>query len=111
MKLNDAFPSRWLKAADLSGKSHLVKIDHVDQEEIGSDAKLVMYFRGKQKGVVLNRTNASVIASKYGDDTDEWGGAEIELYPDKVQFQGNLVDAIRVRLPVPQASPEDEIPF
>lgn len=115
MKLSEAFPSKWLKADDLGGKSHLVKIETVNQETVGkgadSETKLVVYFAGKKKGVILNLTNAKAIAAKYGDDTDEWRGAEVELYPQEVTFQGKTGPAIRIRVPVPQASADEEIPF
>lgn len=110
--IRDAFPSNWLKAADLQGRSFLVKIHEVVKEEVGKDDRLVVYFDGKgQKGLVLNKTNAEMIASKHGDDYETWGGAEVELYPDKTQFQGTLVDCIRVRIPVPRADTSQEIPF
>lgn len=111
MKVTEVFPSKWLKAADLSGKSHIVTIEHAVMEEIGSERKIVLYFRGKTKGVVLNKTNAGAIASQYGDDTDAWGGCEVELYPDRVQFKGELVAAIRIRCPVPVVGSDDEVPF
>jgi hypothetical protein len=114
MKTSQAFPSKYLKAADLNGKAHLVKISEVVQEEVGQnkDLKLVAYFHGKQKGMVLNKTNADTIASKHGDETDNWDGAEIELYPGTATFQGQVVPSLKVRLPVPNAAPGDEeIPF
>ena len=115
MRLKEAFPSKWLKADDLGGRSHLVTIDRVTQEEVGQGAdaelKLILYFAGKQKGVVLNRTNANSIAAKHGDDTDDWGGAEVELYPEMVTFQGKTAPAIRIRIPVPAAQPGEDLPF
>ena len=40
-----------------------------------------------------------VIASHFGNETNNWSGKQIELYIEKVPFQGMIVDAIRVRLP------------
>ena len=73
---------------------------------MGDDGKQkpVIYFRGKEKGLVCNATNYDVIADAYGDETDDWAGQPIELYPTKVPFKGQLTDAIRVR--IPQAKPE-----
>jgi hypothetical protein len=59
---------------------------------------------------VTNKTNAMAIAAKYGDETNAWNGAEIELYSTLVSFQGQMVDAIRVRMAVPDAT-ADEVPF
>jgi hypothetical protein len=40
---------------------------------------MVVYFQGKQKGLVTNKTNANNIAALYGDDTDDWIGQKIML--------------------------------
>ena len=37
--------------------------------------------------------------SDCGDETDNWPGHRIELYPDKTQMGGKPVDCIRVRAP------------
>ena len=62
------------------------------------------------KGLVLNKTNAAAIAKTHGDDSDEWIGQAIELYPAVTQFNGNTVDCIRVRASVAPAAGGD-IPF
>ena len=79
-------------------------------ETLGNDDKPVVYFENKEKGLVLNKTNATVIAAGYGPETDGWVGKPITLYPAKVSFQGQMVAAIRVELPVQDAG-DDEIPF
>jgi arabinogalactan endo-1,4-beta-galactosidase len=97
--INDAFPSNYLKAADLKGRNALVTMDRTEFEKIGDDRKLILYFEGKDKGMVLNKTNANNIALAYGDDTDEWNGKEIVLFEAMVDYQGKTVAAIRVRAP------------
>jgi len=113
--VNDSFPSRYLKAADLKGRTVEVEIMRVDLEEVGNEEKLCAYFAGKEKGLVLNKTNATLIADSYGDDTDRWQGKKIILYPDKTQFNGRIVPCLRVRLPErplpPEAEGDGEIPF
>ena len=111
MNIKKSFPSRWLKASDLNGRAVKVEIDKVIDEDIGGEDKPVLYFAGKEKGVVLNKTNADVLADAFGDETDEWAGSKVELYPAKTQFQGKLVDCIRVRTIVPAASDDEEPPF
>lgn len=116
MNINDSFPSNWLKSADLQGRAVQVQISHVTEEDIGDGVKPVLYLQGKVKGVVLNKTNASMIANSYGDETEAWEGKPLEIYPDKTQFQGKIVDCIRVRVPAPEPEVEDdgtpaEIPF
>lgn len=122
--INEAFPSNYIKAADLKGKQVPVKMDRTEYEMIGQDKKLILYFVGKEKGMVLNKTNASNIAAIYGDDTTEWRDQEIILFEAMVDFQGKTVPAIRVKGPqrsrptaasARQAAPaddmNDEIPF
>lgn len=110
MDINSCFPGSYLKAADLGGRTVKVLIDRVQEEDIGGENKPVMYFVGKDKGLVLNKTNSGVIVAVYGSETDEWSGKGLVLFPTKVSFQGSMVDAIRLRCDVPEAAP-DEIPF
>lgn len=100
-----------LKADDLKGRSHLLKISEVRLVKFDDGAKLVLSFDGREKELVCNKTNAQMIASKLGEDYEEWSGSEIEVYPDKTQFNGALVDCIRVRFPIPAATQDEEIPF
>jgi hypothetical protein len=97
--INEAFPSNYLKAADLKGRNALVTMSHAEFEKIGDDRKLVLYFIGKDKGMVLNKTNAAKIAEAHGDETEDWKGQQIVLFEAMVEYQGNTVAAIRVRMP------------
>lgn len=99
MHIDEAFPSKYLKASDLQGRNVTVKMGRAEVEKIGEDKKLILYFQGKEKGMVLNKTNANNIASIYGGDTDDWYGKEITLFEAMVDFQGKTVPALRVRAP------------
>ena len=101
MKTSEMFPAKYLKVADLKGRRLTVTIDEVLQEEVGEDDKFVVYFKEtKIKPLVLNKTNASMIEEIAGaDDTDDWVGIKIGLYPTRVDFQGKRVDAIRIEVP------------
>lgn len=103
MQISTAFPSEFLRAADLQGKQVRATIDRVELREVGNDGehKPVLYFVGKDKGVVLNKTNATTIGDAYGDDTDDWSGQPIVLFEAMVAFQGKTVKAIRMRVPKP----------
>lgn len=124
MKITDAFPSKYLRAADLDGRTPNVTIARVASENIGDDSKLVVYFEGKDKGVVLNKTNATTIVELAGDDdTDNWAGCRVKLITMKVEYQGKRVPAIRIEEadaqgatpqkpgPVAVAIDDDDIPF
>ena len=123
MRISSAFPSEFLKAADLDGRNVKVVMDRVEMRDIGGDHKPILFFQGKEKGMVLNKTNANNIAGAYGDDTDDWSGKELVLFEAMVDFQGKTVAAIRVRTPqakdrirvaasnVQKDDPSDDIPF
>jgi hypothetical protein len=97
MKMSEAFPSNYLKASDLNGHAVRVTIDSVTTEKLGEDKKPVLHFVGKDKGLVLNKTNANRIVEAVGsDETNDWEGWSITLYSCKVDFQGQRKDAIRV---------------
>lgn len=102
--------SKWLACPDLKGREVKLTIENVRVEEVGDSHKLVAYFKGKEKGLALNKTNARMIGDAYGKNSDDWWDKEIVLYPTKTEFQGRLVDCIRVRIPTATAL-DDEIPF
>lgn len=105
MRISAAFPSQYLKSADLQGRRVKVTMSHVNMEDVGGDPKPILYFIGKEKGLVLNKTNANNIAMIYGDDTDAWSGQTIELVEAMVDFQGRTVPAIRVYVQRNAAAP------
>jgi len=100
----------FLKTEDLQGKPCRLVIDAVNTETIegdhGKEKKLVARFTGKEKGLILNRTNADSIAELAGsEDTDDWQGHAIVLYPDKTKYGGKVVDCMRVRAPKANGKP------
>ncbi len=101
MKVSDAFPSDYLKAADIGNNQIKVLVSHVEMRDVGDDTKPVVFFQNKKKGVVLNITNANAIAQYYGDDMDKWAGHEIVLFTMMVSYQGRMQPGIRVRIPAP----------
>jgi hypothetical protein len=106
--LNDLFPSKYLKAGDLKGQARRVTIQKVVIEEVAhGEHKPVMHFSDAPKPLVLNKTNAQLLGSLFGMETDAWGAKQIEIYREKVAFQGRIVDAIRVRqvAPPPTTAP------
>jgi len=99
MKVSEEFPSQFLKASDLQGREIRLTMGRVEREKIGQDQRLVLYFEGKERGLVLNKTNANTIGDGYGDDTDDWYKQPIILFSVKTDYQGKVVDAIRCRVP------------
>ena len=124
MRMSTVF-SKHLKAEDLGTTTPSVTIERVELEKVGEDTKPVMYFAGKDKGLVLNVTNANMVTEIAGtDESDAWSGQRIQLYVTKVDYAGKRVPAIRIR-PVPSRTPvppvvhapadgditDEEIPF
>ena len=105
--INSVFGGGFLKAEDLQGRNVKVKINKVEVKQFDDGDKLIVHFEGKDKALVCNKTNASIIAEVTGkNDTDDWLGESIWLVTKKVEFQGKLVPAIRVALEQPtQAAP------
>jgi len=109
VKISDAFPSRYLKASDLPHPV-TVHIDQVKMEDVDGSGhpdnfKPCLYFRDKSKGMVLNKTNAFLLKSVLGNETEEWYGQTVSIYVDQTQYQGRMVPCLRLRIPEPQASP------
>lgn len=117
----DAFPSKYVKAGDLHGSEKIVTIKGVKTEEVGRgrERKLVVYFKGAEKGLVLNKTNATRIAKLVGsEDTDDWTGKQVKLFATETEFGGETVDCIRIKSASAKPEPQDgdadddaDIPF
>lgn len=116
--IRDAFPSKYLKASDLKGRTVVAFIDRIEYEAVGQsrEMKPVVYFTDKEKGLVLNKTNCNkIIQLAESPVTEEWIGVPLALYPTETSFQGEQVECIRVKAapakykrvePEPEPEPE-----
>jgi hypothetical protein len=103
--IDDLFPSRFLKAADLKGDTPLT-INNIKVEDIrdrsGEDTrKGVLYFDELEKGLPLNKTNAETIATLHGRAFATWPRKRITLSVTPVSTPEGVKDGIRVRDSVP----------
>ena len=98
-KVSEFYGGTYITGADLAGKTHRLQVKCVEAEEVGDDRerKLVVYFTNAQKGLVLNKTNASTLVSVWSDETDEWRGRWLEAFTVPVTFNGRTYDGVRVR--------------
>lgn len=106
MKLGQMFPSKYLSSSDVPpGAFTTVTIAEVDWIDVSMhkdspddpDAAYILKFREFKKPMKLNRTNANVIASVLRtDETDEWIGRQVRIFPTQVQFGGQTYPVIRV---------------
>jgi hypothetical protein len=129
-KKHEIFRSKYLKAADLDGRSRTVTIEAARTETLkndrGEETKTVLYFKSVRQALPLNLTNWDSVADVTGqDDSDDWPGHKVELYPTTTEMRGKTVDCIRIRAPAqrelpakkpaarkqPPADPNDEIPY
>lgn len=97
--------SKFLKKEDC-GPGILVTIKDVRQENVAKEGapeelKWCMHFAETEKPMVLNNTNAQIIAAVCGSEqTEDWVNSKIVLYNDpNITFQGKLVGGIRARAP------------
>jgi hypothetical protein len=106
--INDVFPSKYLKTSDLGGTEPIVTIDRVEWQPVGHDRemKAVLYFVGKKKAIVLNKTMANKLVEITGGAiTEEWAGAKVQLFSAEATFGGDTYDVVRMRA-VPHSKPK-----
>ena len=77
-------------------------INHVTEGLFENDGRkqkkpIVNFVEPDVKGLVCNKTNFMVIAEICGQDTKDWTGKQIEIYPDMVAFRGKVSESVRVR--------------
>ena len=120
----------YLKTEDLQGRNVRAVIEDVQVEDVkgddGTEKKLVMRFVGKEKALILNRTNCESITEIVGtDDYGSWPGHAVVLFPTTTKFGAKTVPCLRIRaaqnghVPAPPPPPVpavveselDEIPF
>jgi hypothetical protein len=117
------FPNDYIAAHDLRGKDVTKTIKSVTVEKLRMtggrvEKKPVVQFSDTPKKLVLNKTNAKVVAAHHGTDTDKWAGKKVTLYPTTTLFGKDTVDCVRVREKaaartshVPDPASPDEDPF
>lgn len=111
MDINICYPSKYVGAADLQGQDVTVSIASVKMEAMrtdnGSDEqKVIIYFAGMGKGMILNKTNAKIVTGMFGSETDDWAGQTITLYAgDTRRKDGTPCKGLMVRHLPPVAAP------
>ncbi len=97
------FTGRFLASPDLGKNEVTVKIESVTSEAVRDDEKgterkrWILYFEGKDKGMLLNKTNALLIAALCRSSmTEDWIGHSITVGVRRVQLGPEMVDGLRV---------------
>ena len=116
MNIHQAFPSRFIKAAQITHPVD-VTIRCVVMEEVGDGEKAVVYFEGKAAGLVMNKTQGMAIAEIHGEELDAWAGGVIRMGPGKTHYAGKMVPTVviekapEIANDPPAPGGDDAIPF
>jgi hypothetical protein len=95
------------------GKSYTLTIESVAKAGTVKDARgavvdnEVVYFKGAEKGLVINRTNTRVLALLHGKDREKWKGKQVKLTVKFVNAFGET-DVPTIRIEPPNTIP---LPF
>lgn len=105
MHISQFKESKFLRKEDCA-KGILLTIDRVEQQNVAKagapdELKFVLCFQEDVNPLVINMTNARLIASITGsEDTDDWHGHQIVCYNDPtIAYAGKVIGGIRVRAP------------
>jgi len=98
---DELFPGRFLKAGLFKGKPVTLTIKEVYRDELptdggGEEKRPVVAFKGTERELALNSTNAQCLRALWGDKPQEWVGHRVTLVPEQDYFGREKVDCIRV---------------
>jgi hypothetical protein len=106
--------AKYLKKEDIPSPIN-TSILWIKEEEVtapgkGTETRLVLYFDGLKKGLVLNTANAEALAELTGtDDYEKWVDTPVQLYVDPdVKYGGKRTGGIRIRKPPSASVPVQE---
>ena len=107
---DDIYGSKYLSAADLHGemiRHEVGKVEIADlREKDGTmKRKFIVYFKGVDKPLVLNRTNAQKLAAALGKDRTAWIDVVVELYAEMTSLGK---EGVRLRI-IKSAGPADDM--
>ena len=109
--------SRWLKAKDFVGQNlkaviSSVEIVHFDADERNPERNLGgVRFEGKDKGLILNKTNTETLCEAYGPESDDWEGRNVGLSVKDYSKEGFGFGWIVEALDAPEKEFDSEVPF
>jgi hypothetical protein len=111
------YDRNYIYAFDLLGRDICVTVSEVKAAKVkdteGKEQKKPILFFEESKegrGLVLCKTNGATIAALYGNNTENWIGKRITLFPTTTQAFGKTVECVRVRPSVPkQGTPKGKL--
>lgn len=99
-----------IRFVDLGEREYTLRIKSVKRGKVTgsggkSTGKAMITFEGREKPLGCGTAILSQIASLYGNDTTQWVGKLVTIYPDPtVKYGGAAVGGVRVRPIVPKES-------
>ncbi len=106
--VSELYPSRWLRAADLNGRTVTVTIQRITLEELHNprtnqrELVAVAHF-GRSKDLALNKTQCTAVADIVGSEIFiDWHGRAVTLRPGTARNGKPTIDI----LPPPAPEPE-----
>jgi hypothetical protein len=110
---DDLYGSKYLGVADLKDGEPRFKIGKVEVAELRekngtTKRKYVVWFDGVEKGLVLNKTNATKLADAYGKEPSRWIGQIVQLYTEDTPY-GKGVRVRPLRKPPPVPRPDSDL--
>src|SRR5436190_11725363 len=85
---SEMYGSKYFGVSDLNGETPRRRIGKVEIRDIADKdgstrRRLLIYFEGVEKPLVLNRTNARKLAEAYTEDYAKWVGVIVDLYDEE----------------------------
>ncbi len=102
MHFDELYPSRFLKSDDFETGPMQFTIASIKPEQLNGERRVLCTFKDTDKQLVLNKTNARALARMYGNDTRNWLGKTVTLVATEVDFKGDLVPAVRIKVTPPK---------
>ena len=103
MKVTEAFQGNFIDALCVHDKDATLEITSVDDRGTVKDStkklidKPIVRFKGTDKGLILNKTNARTIGFHHGNEMNDWPGKSITIYATTCDSFGEIVPCVRVR--------------
>lgn len=102
MNANALIQGDYITADEFGGKEPTLTITKValvklEQDDGRAKNKGVVWFKGTERGWVLNRTNVLLLVALFGNETDAWIGKRVTLHAQAVKFGGETKNGIRVK--------------
>jgi hypothetical protein len=113
--VDDIYPSRFLRGADIPGTGWLVTITDVALEELddfngGKRQKIVLALAELDKEIALNRTQSRDLQDFYGPDASQWKGQKVAISPEKLKNSQITIRFTRGQPQAPKPKPAAAMP-